>query len=99
MIDEAEILYGGQSWDWPALTVGDIVRVFRTSASSPLWFYDPEGGEGDFSLAVSEIGMVREVRHECYRVTVLRNDRELYVDWSSRYWVRLITEPDPPLND
>lgn len=84
--------------DLPELTIGQVVRVFRTHSSGSLWLYDPKtqkyADDGMIREAFA-VGKVRERRGDCYRVTVLRRGREYYLDWMSRYWVRLSHEPAP----
>lgn len=101
-------LYDRPDWEWPTLAVGQPVRVYPTGRSSPTWFYDPatDTCTTEFSMDEFEVGQIREAtcgevdddghQLQWYRVTVLRGDRELYVDWLSRYWVRLLDEPGPP---
>lgn len=86
--------------DLPALTVGQVVRVFRGAKGSPIFFVDPATGRyadvppctGEF-----EVGVIREnhAGTDAYRVTVRKRGRELYIDWTGRYWIRLSHEPAP----
>ncbi len=80
------------------LVIGQNVRVYRAHASGSLRLKDPATGrphrdgdvDGDFV-----IGNVREHRDgtDFYRVTVIRNGVEMYVDWMSRHWIRTFDEP------
>jgi hypothetical protein len=92
--------------DVAVLAPGTAVRVYRTSQSSPHWFYDPATGQcadpdvygkACFSMDPYVDGTVREVGEsgEHYQVTVDRDGRELYLDWMARYWVRLLSEEPP----
>ncbi len=87
----------------PDLQIGQVVRVYRTHSAGTLWLHDPETGAYAEPAEVAHVredhavGKVRERNGDCYRVTVLRRGRELYVDWMSRYWIRLSHEPAPPM--
>lgn len=87
----------------PDLTPGQNVRVYRPGAE-PIRFFEP-GREWLAGVAPStepyETGTLREQldaeeRHRrLYRVTVVKDGQELFIDWTNRYWVRLPTEPSP----
>lgn len=81
----------------PPLKIGAVVKVFSTSSSSPIWFYDPDTNKctTEYSREPFEVGKVRERRGDCYRVTVLRRGRELFVDFRSRHWIRMSHERAP----
>lgn len=86
--------------DMPELAIGQPVRVYQTSTSSPIWLYDPAAGQPHTELGLVRgeyvDGTVRERRGECYRVTVMVDGVELYVNWMSRYWVRPLDESPAP---
>jgi len=87
----------------PNLEIGQVVRVFRTHSAGTLWLCDPKTGTYAEPADVAHVredhvvGTVRERQGDCYRVTVLRGGRELYVDWMARYWIRLSHEPPPTM--
>lgn len=89
--------------DLDPLDVGEKVRVFKTHAAGTLWLYDPETGQPAENGYVREghaDGVIREADPAIwpagvYRVTVVRDDRELYVDWMARHWIRRPDEPEP----
>lgn len=89
--------------DVDQLDVGERVRVFKTHAAGTLWLYDPETGQPAENGYVPEghaEGVIRETNPAIwpagvYRVTVVRDGRELYADWSARHWIRRPDEPEP----
>jgi hypothetical protein len=98
---EIKIDDSGEEFVLPELEIGQAVRVFRTHSAGTLWLYDPETGAYAEPAGVAyvredhAVGTVRERQGDCYRVTVLRSGRELYIDWTARYWIRLSHEPPP----
>lgn len=89
----------------PDLTPGQTVRVYRAAGSEPIRFFEP-GREWLAAVAPStepfetgtlreELGGAEEGHQRLYRVTVIRDEQELFIDWTNRYWVRLPTEPKP----
>lgn len=91
----------------PDLTPGQVVRVYRAGAE-PTRFVELVDGYKEWPALVGpswepfETGTIREElprsREEdqrLYRITVVKDDQELFIDWTSRYWIRLTTEPAP----
>lgn len=82
------------------LSEGEVVLVYRTSPTTPLAMIDPAAADPDYQYVISledfELGRVQ--RHtgygDAYRVMILRDGRELYVDHPRR-WLRLPHEPAP----
>lgn len=91
----------------PDLAVGQVVRVYRPG-NEPIRFMElvDQYKEWPAALAPSmepfETGTLREeldgitdAHLRLYRVTIAKDDRDLFIDWTSRYWVRLPDEPAP----
>lgn len=103
MIMGSNEIRNNEDLDLPELAVGQVVRVFRTHSAAPLWLYDPDTGAcaepAEIALVRENfaVGKVRERWGDCYRITVMRRGRELYVDWMARGWIRLSHEPAPPM--
>lgn len=88
----------------PDLAPGQQVRVYR-GPDDAIRFFEP-GREWPALVSPSTdefvTGTLREhlpgsteLHERYYRVTVLRDDQEVYVDWTNRYWIRLLDEPAP----
>lgn len=91
----------------PDLTPGQTVRVYRTG-DEPIRFMElvdqhkewpaligPSWEPYETGTLLEELPGDLEAHERLYRVTVVKDDKELFIDWTNRYWVRLPTEPAP----
>lgn len=91
----------------PDLATGQVVRVYR-AGDEPTRFMELVDGYKEW-LALAkpswepfETGTVREELprsrgedQRLYRITIVKDGQELFIDWTSRYWIRLPDEPAP----